>query len=50
MSEYFKKNKDMFITIALVVLVDHFLLGGKLREKITTTVSEVLDNCKLKKD
>ena len=43
---YFEKHQDVIITIAVVVLLDHFLFNGALRNKIQNTVEKFLDGAK----
>ncbi len=40
--DYFKKNQDAFITIAIIVLLDNFLFEGKFRERIKSMIENVL--------
>lgn len=39
---YVEKHKDMLFTLGLVILVDHFLFKGALRERIKSTVEGAL--------
>jgi hypothetical protein len=39
---YFRKNADTVMTVGLVVLVDHFLFDGALRERIKKMLSNIL--------
>lgn len=39
---YIEKHKDMIFTLGLVILVDHFLFKGALRERIKSTVEGAL--------
>jgi hypothetical protein len=39
---YVEKHKDMLFTLGLVILVDHFLFKGALRERIKATVEGAL--------
>jgi hypothetical protein len=39
---YVEKHKDMLFTLGLVILVDHFLFKGALRERIKGTVEGAL--------
>jgi len=39
---YIEKHKDVIFTLGLVILVDHFLFKGALRERIKKTVEGVL--------
>ena len=41
--EYFTKHQDTYITLGIIVLIDHFLFGGIFREKIQKTVENILD-------
>ncbi len=40
--EYFNKNKETFITVALIAVLDEFLLGGSLRERIKSICNTFL--------
>lgn len=46
--EYFKKNQDVFITIAIIVLLDNFLFEGKFREKIIVMVEKLISKTEKK--
>lgn len=39
---YVDKNRDSLFTFAIVILADHFLLGGKLRARIEAVISSAL--------
>ena len=39
---YIEKHKDVIFTLGLVILVDHFLFRGALRERIKGTIEGVL--------
>lgn len=43
MKEYLEKHKDAIFTVALVMLVDHFIFGGAFREKIKITIEALLE-------
>ena len=40
---YIEKNQDTFFTIAIVILLDHYLFEGALRSKIKTSVEGMID-------
>ena len=42
LKDYYKEHQDTVITIGLIVLLDHFLFGGALRQKIQDTVEKML--------
>lgn len=46
MQEYFNKNKNIIITIAIAIMADHFFFKGKLREKLMKTIEDVIDSAK----
>jgi hypothetical protein len=39
---YVEKYKDMIFTLGLVILIDHFMFKGALRERIKTTIEGAL--------
>lgn len=39
---YIEKHKDILFTLGLVILVDHFLFKGALRERIKNTIEGAL--------
>lgn len=39
---YFEKHKDVILTLGIVILVDHFLFKGALRNRIQSTVEGCL--------
>jgi len=39
---YFKKHEETYITLAIIILIDHFVFGGAFREKIHTLVDGLL--------
>jgi hypothetical protein len=41
--KYFNEHKDTFITIAVVALLDEFLLGGGLRKRIQSMCESILN-------
>lgn len=43
LKQYFGKHRDLFITMAVIFLADHFLFGGKFKQKITESVEKLLD-------
>jgi hypothetical protein len=43
LKSYIEKNQDTFFTIALVVLLDHYLFEGALRSRLKSTVELMLD-------
>ena len=44
LKKYLDKNSDAFFTLAIVVVLDHFVLGGALREKIKNILESILDS------
>lgn len=40
--DYFKKHQEIFITLGIIILIDHFLFNGAFREKIKDTVEKLL--------
>lgn len=46
--DYFKKHSEVFITIAIVVLIDEYLFGGSLREKIKSLLDKILNGATAK--
>jgi hypothetical protein len=45
---YLEKHKDTVMTVSFVLLVDHFFLGGALRERIKSLLEGVLDTAQKK--
>jgi hypothetical protein len=43
MKEYFTKHRDTFFTIAVVVVLDHFIFKGALRSKLQSLVERLLE-------
>ena len=39
---YFESNKDTYITLAVVILIDHFIFDGAFREKTKDLVDRLL--------
>ena len=48
LKEYFNSHKDTFITLGLVILLDEYLLGGGLRERIVKLCNSLLTNAEKK--
>lgn len=48
LKEYFGKHKDTFITVAMVILVDEFLLGGSLRVRVKKLCNSILTTAEKK--
>jgi len=46
--EYFEAHKDTVFTVALIVLLDHFILGGALRDKIKAMVEKLINGAEKK--
>ena len=46
--EYVSKHKDVFYTIAVILLADHFLFKGAFKDKITKIVNNALDKAESK--
>lgn len=46
--EYLERHKDSVMTVIMVLIVDHFFLGGALRSKIKAVAESVLDNAQKK--
>ena len=44
---YIEKNQDTFFTIAIVILLDHYLFEGALRSKIKTSVEGMIERFEL---
>jgi hypothetical protein len=42
LKNYFKKNSEVFITLAIVILIDEYLFKGALREKIKDLLNKIL--------
>jgi hypothetical protein len=42
LKDYFEKNKDMILTITIIILLDNYLFGGALREKIKASIEKML--------
>jgi len=41
--EYLNKHRDLIFTVCVVLLIDHFFLGGSLRERVKSLVNKLLD-------
>lgn len=48
--QFVKDNRNVVYTIALVVLVDHFVFGGSFREKLKQMMDKLLNKCQEKLD
>jgi hypothetical protein len=48
--QFVSDNRNVVYTIALIVLVDHFLLGGKFRERLTAMCEKLLNKAEAKVD
>lgn len=44
MKGYVSEYRDWFFTIVVIAVVDHFLLGGALKEKLTSALGKKLDD------
>ncbi len=44
---YLDKHKDIFLTIGVILVLDHFVFGGVFREKLKNMINGFLD-CKTK--
>ena len=44
MKEYFERYKTTLITVAIIAIIDEFLLSGSLRDRIRRMISGVLDS------
>jgi len=42
-TDYFNKHRDFLFTVFAVILIDHFFLGGALRERIKSLADKLLD-------
>jgi len=40
---YISKNQDTFFTVALIIVLDHYLFDGSLRDKLKKSVENLLD-------
>lgn len=48
LKNYFEKHQDSLITLAIIIIVDHFIFDGTFRTKIKTSIDGLLDkNVKL---
>jgi hypothetical protein len=45
---YLAKHQDSLITLAIIILVDHFLFDGALRERIKSSVEKILGHTEQK--
>ena len=43
LKSYFKKHEDVLISLAVVLVVDHFIFNGAFREKVEAIVNKLLD-------
>lgn len=43
--DWFDKHSDAIITIAVIVIVDHFLFSGSLRERLKGMMTGLLSKC-----
>ncbi len=46
--EYLEKHKDTVMTVLVALFIDHFFLGGALREKIKGITEGILDSAQKK--
>lgn len=46
--EYLKENKQIIMTIAVVLIVDHLVFGGAFRERVKSLVNGLLNNAEKK--
>lgn len=46
--EYFSKHKDIFMTLAVVLLADHFVFKGAFRDKVKTLLENLLSGAEKK--
>lgn len=46
--EYLEKHKDTAMTVLVALFIDHFFLGGALREKIKGITEGILDSAQKK--
>jgi len=42
LKNYFKKNSETFITLGIIILVDEYIFGGALREKVKSLLEKLL--------
>lgn len=40
---YIEKHRDIFLTIGVVLILDHFVFGGAFREKLKNIIDNFLD-------
>jgi len=45
MGGYFEKHQDFFMTFGVVVVLDYFLLGGALRQRVKAVAEKLLGGC-----
>ena len=43
MKEYLEKHRDVFLTIGIVLILDHFVFEGAFREKLKSITESFLD-------
>ena len=43
--EWFQKHSDTLITVAVVIVIDHFLFNGSLRERLKDLLNGLLSRC-----
>lgn len=48
--EYLKENKQIIMTIAVVLIVDHLVFGGAFREKVKSLVDGLLSKAQKQLD
>jgi hypothetical protein len=44
--DYMKKHQDVIFTLVIIILVDHFVFNGALKNKIKETLEGILDTTK----
>jgi uncharacterized protein (DUF2164 family) len=44
LKDYLRKHEDIFFTLAIAMLVDHFFFNGAFRQKIEAIVEKMLDS------
>lgn len=46
--EYLKRHKDIFLTLAILFLADHFVLNGAIKERLARLVERILGHTEKK--
>lgn len=43
LKEYFNKHREVFYTLGIIILVDHFIFDGAFTKRLKVTINKLLD-------